>query len=266
MLNNELIQSKPFEIDISENPQEVAEKVFSLWKELANSTEGEFYVAAPLSSTPLLLYQMIINRSDEINHWENFRFLFMDEMLEENGEGYVSREDDASYVSFAIEYLLGPLAKKYNLDLSQIMMLPELETFDDFERRLNEHGGLDLLVLATGAGGHFAQVVPGTPLDTGFHIADLNKIPGYAEKHENGAYKGATFRDKGMSLGYRQVRGSQKTILMLTGNGADKIEASTELFSPQRSRFTGEFPISILYHPEVAKKTKVFVSKEALGE
>jgi 6-phosphogluconolactonase/glucosamine-6-phosphate isomerase/deaminase len=207
---------------------------------------------------------MINDRSGEINHWENLRFVFMDEMLEESGDSYVSRDDEASYVSFAIKNLLGPLAEKHRLDLSQIIRLPELDAFSDFEMELDKHGGLDLLILATGAGGHFAQVVPGTPLEIGFHIADLNKIPGYAAKHEQGAYKGATFRDKGMSLGHRQVIGSKNIVLMLTGNGADKIEASTELFKPERSTFTEDFPISILYHPEVAGKTKVFVSKEAL--
>ena len=141
------------------------------------------------------------------------------------------------------------------------MLKPDLSNLSEFDTLMDDHGGIDLLILAIGAKGHYAQVMPGTALKTGFHVTKL--IPEISETHTkkgSDSYAGATFREYGMSLGPKQVLGAKKVIVMITG--VNKKELATELFS--HTSFDPQFPLSIMYHPAVAKKTSVYVTKEVV--
>jgi len=94
----------------------LVESVGNVWKNLqAEYTKnGLFYVASPLSSTPLPIYQWIIEHANEFEHWEKVRFVLMDELIEKHNDHYeyISSYDPASYERFAKEKLLTPLHQK----------------------------------------------------------------------------------------------------------------------------------------------------------
>lgn len=250
------------EYKIFSNEEELAVYVGSLWRTLqaAYTKTGLFFVSSPLSSTPLPLYTWVINHSKEFENWSRFQFVLMDEQVEQNHDyHYVPLSDAACYERFAREKFLDPLQAYTNIDTEQILLKPYLNDLNHFSKMLEEHKGIDLLILAIGTKGHYAQVMPGTPLETDFHIARL--IPQLAQTHTrkgSQTYKGAQFSSYGMSLGPKQVVTAKNIILMITGS--NKKELARQLFA--HDSFDPEFPISIIYNPLVAPKTHVLLTKD----
>ncbi len=244
-----------------ENSNTLAAFVGERWRgyQKEYTRKGLFLVSAPLSSTPLPLYQWIIDNAASFENWDKLRFILMDEQLDKNNKfSYVSQNDTASYERFAREKLLNPLQRYFN-DIDRTILKPDLGDLEAFDRMIQEHNGIDLLILAIGARGHYAQVMPGTPLDTGFHIARL--IPEFIEAHTkaSGAYQGAEFRKYGMSLGHQQVLKAKNIIVMITGES--KKELTKQLLSHEI--FDTEFPSSIIHHPKIREKVQIYISKEA---
>ncbi|SRR5258708_37352353 len=96
----------------------LAESVGTLWRDLQEeyTKDGSFYVASPLSSTPLPIYNWLIENADSFLHWERMKFVLMDEMLERGKEPfkYVS-VTDRGYEGFARKHLLSPLHEKMGI-------------------------------------------------------------------------------------------------------------------------------------------------------
>ena len=257
------------EYKVFENPEKLAEHIGQIWKNLQeqHAEKKPFYLSSPLSSTPLPLYQWAIENAASFSRWDSFRFVLMDEQIEEtseNGFSYVALEDSASYERFARKNLLKPLQEKGCLldRLEDIILKPDLKNLSAFDSLIQAYNGIDLLILAIGVKGHYAQVMPGTSLDIGFHVTKL--IPELAQVHTqkgSQSYEGAQFRQYGMSLGHRQVLNAKNIIVMITGE--KKQELTRILLS--YSNFDQEFPLSIIHHPEVSSKTRVFLSKETLS-
>ncbi len=197
----------------------LGEPVGRHWQRLQNARRGTFRVAAPLSGTPLPIYEWIVAHAREFD-WNDVEFVLMDELVE-NGK-YVSHEDPASYERFAEQHFLGPLGR----DIPVIK--PELENISLFDVEI------DLLILAIGVEGNYANVMPGTLLQTGWQIAQLT--PAFREVHTsaNGAYESAEFREFGMSLGPQQVM-SAKHVLVIASGGS-KGPPSNKLRAFQRAR------------------------------
>src|SRR5258708_3081994 len=124
----------------------LAEPVGNLWRNLQEeyTREGNFYVASPLSSTPLPIYDWIIKNAHTFTNWEKMKFVLMDEMLEGEREPftYVSITDPASYEGFAKKHFLSPLHEKMGMEKHVIK--PELGSIQDFNIQV------DLLILAIG--------------------------------------------------------------------------------------------------------------------
>lgn len=250
---------------IFDNYEQLATYAGELWRKLQQeyTRNGLFYVSSPLSSTPLPLYNWIIAHAQSFANWNKFRFILMDEHVEQNHDfHYVPLSDAACYERFAREKFLDPLQTYTNIDTEQILLKPYLNDLNHFSKMLEEHKGIDLLILAIGDKGHYAQVMPGTPLETGFHIAKL--IPQLAQTHTrkgSQTYESARFRDYGMSLGPQQVLSAKNIILMITGK--NKKELTQQLLS--YNSFNPKFPISIIYHPDVSGKTQVLITKDVLN-
>ncbi len=233
----------------------MAEFVGEVWKDLQKNSIGLFFVSSPLSSTPLPLYQWVIDHAASFENWSNFKFILMDEQIEK-GE-YVPINDAASYERFARINFIDGLQKKTGI--KDPLIKPSLKDFDGFDKEIEK--GIDLLIIAIGAKGHYAQVMPGTGAKTGFHTAQL--IPELATMHTqkgSKSYEGAEFRDVGMSLGPAQVLSAKNIIMMITGSSKKKL--AEELLSFHS--FDPEFPASILFHPLVKAKACLLVTKDAL--
>jgi len=136
---------------------------------------------------------------------------------------------------------------------NDIILKPEIEKLEQF------NAPIDLLVLALGLKGNYANVMPGTPIETGWHIAHL--IPEFRQAHTqkgSQSYEGAKFREYGMSLGPQQVLQAKKIVVIISGE--KKKELARQLLA--YDAFDPEFPLSIIHHPEVAVKTQVFVTPD----
>ncbi|MGI8420433.1 MAG: 6-phosphogluconolactonase [Candidatus Levyibacteriota bacterium] len=237
--------------------QSLAESVGNIWKGLQAkyTREGKFNVAAPLSSTPIPIYHWIIENATQFENWEKVNFVLMDEMLQGDNKPfkYIPVDDSASYEGFAKRNLLEPLYAKVSIKMNIIK--PDLSLIDDFDTPI------DLLILALGIKGNYANVMPYTPEETRWHISHL--IPEFRLSHTqkgSHSFEGAYFRDYGMSLGHKQVLEAKNVIVVISG---EKKRALTQQLLSYTT-FHTEFPLSIIYHPKVTNRVNVFITKEVL--
>lgn len=234
-----------------ETVSSLAEPVGKRWRDLQpRCTEEEyFFVASPLSSTPIPIYQWIIEHADEFPRWDRVRFVLMDEMLENNA--YVPLTDPASYEGFARKHLLDPLRDKTGVAIPVVK--PEIGSIHEFDTPI------DLLILAIGVKGNYANVMPGTPKDTGWHTAHLTEE--FRQSHTRAgsqSYERAHFREYGMSLGPKQVLAAKHVVVIISGQ--KKREIAQQLLS--FDSFKPEFPLSIIYHPEVTDRVEVYLTED----
>jgi len=240
----------------------LAKPVGELWRNLQTKQEGLFLVASPLSRTPLPIYEWIIQNADSFPNWDNFRFVFMDEQVEEvNGKPqYVPIDNPASLEGFGREHFLHPLSEQVSVPEEQMILKPDLENFAEFDSMLEKHHGLDLLILAIGEEGHYALVMPGTPLETGYHAARISPkvITQHVEK--GGPYENSNFGERGMSLGPKQVLSAKNVVVIISGE--QKRDLARELLS--HDSFNPEFPLSIIYHPEVKDRVEIYMTEDVV--
>ena len=236
----------------------LAEPVGNLWKDLQSkhTKDGNFLVASPLSSTPLPIYEWVINHAKEFENWDKVRFVLMDEMLE--GEKppftYVPTSDPASYEGFARKHLLEPLEQK--IDIQIPIIKPEVLDVENFSTEI------DLLILAIGVKGNYANVMPETTEETSWHVAHLTSE--FRQVHTqkgSQSYEGANFREYGMSLGPQQVLSAKNVVVIISGE--KKKDLVKELTS--RNLFDPKFPLSIIYHPQVRDRIKIYLTQDAAG-
>ena len=232
--------------------ESLAEPVGSLWKQLQASSKEKFFVAAPLSSTPMPIFNWVIENANKFSNWEKVEFVLMDEMVEDVTPNvvYTNENDPASYERFAKTHFLNPLQEKTGITLDVIK--PSLENIESFNTPI------DLLILALGIDGNYANVMPGTPLATGWHIAHLTE--NYRQTHtgSGGAYANASFSEYGMSLGPQQVLGAKNVAVIISGN--KKHDLAERLLS--YDHFNSEFPLSIIYHKDVQDKVAVYITED----
>jgi 6-phosphogluconolactonase/glucosamine-6-phosphate isomerase/deaminase len=234
----------------------MAEYVGSCWRELQNkeATNSDFIVASPLSSTPLPIYRWVLSNTDKFQNWSQFRFLLMDEQIEDSSElSYVSLSDEASYEAFARDKFLTPLSVAIRKQVEDFLIKPSLTEFSNLDDRLKKNKGLDILILAFGEDGHYAQVMPGTAVSTGFHVSKLSAaLSELHTKPSSISYPNATFRKRGMSLGPLQVLEAKNVFVIASGKS--KAKAASELLS--LNDFNIGFPISIVHHPNVRDRVQ----------
>jgi 6-phosphogluconolactonase/glucosamine-6-phosphate isomerase/deaminase len=137
---------------------------------------------------------------------------------------YVDTHDKASYEGFAHRHFLDPLEAAAHVTVPVVK--PNLDAVDSFET------DIDLLVLAIGPSGNYANVMPGTPLHVGWHIAELtNEFRSAHTAAASESYAGAKFRTHGMSLGPQQVLTASLVVVVARGSG-DENETSDSRGGP----------------------------------
>jgi 6-phosphogluconolactonase/glucosamine-6-phosphate isomerase/deaminase len=164
---------------------------------------------------------------------------------------YVSVQDPASYEAFAYAHLLDPLRKKTGASIP--VLKPDLDALDSFKPRI------DLLILALGVGGNYANVMPGTKRPVGWHVAGL--LPEFRQAHTQAgseSYAGAQFREFGMSLGPQQVLAAGRVVVIVRGE--KKHQLTEELLT--YDKFDPEFPLSIIYDADVTERVDVFIQDD----
>lgn len=235
----------------------LAEPVGMLWKKLQEkyTSEGSFSVASPLSSTPLPIYQWIIEHAEEFANWNKVRFVLMDEILEGSRPPftYISTDDPASYEGFARKHLLLPLSKKVSVSIE--VAKPDLSNIQDFRQEI------DLLLLAIGIQGNYANVMPGTSEEIGWHTTYLSsEFRQYHTQKGSQSYEGARFREYGMSLGPQQILDAKNVVVIISGKRKQNLARQLLTYN----MFDPAFPLSIIYHPKVKDRVSLYMTRDAV--
>lgn len=247
---------------------EVVAPIWAKQQEQYTKDDGLFYVSSPLSSTPLPLYKKLIEDAPSIPNWERMRFVLMDEQVEGDKPpfSYISLNDPASYEQFARRHFLEPLGQKVRL-ANDVLMKPDLSDLERFNATIVDHNGIDLLILAIGVKGNYANVMPDTEISSeealqkGWHVTHL--ISEFRQIHTQGgsqSFAGAQFREYGMSLGPKQVIDAKKVIVIVSGK--KKSNLAKELLS--RNAFKADFPLSVIHHPMVKDKIQIFLTEDVI--
>jgi 6-phosphogluconolactonase/glucosamine-6-phosphate isomerase/deaminase len=235
----------------------LAEPVGRHWQTVQSKfvREGQFFVAAPLSSTPVPVYSWVLENSTRFLGWEAVSFVLMDEQVDGQPPQceYIAVSDPASYESFAHRNFLDELRRRTGTALPVIK--PDLHKVGEF------HTPVNLLILALGVKGNFANVMPGTPLSYGWHIAELTEDfkTSHTSTHSN-SYAGASFRNYGMSMGPQQVLEADEVVVIISG---EKKKALYKELAEYR-QFSAEFPLSVIYHPKVSNRVTVYVTTDVV--
>lgn len=237
------------------------------WQDLQEQVarcDRDFWVSAPLSATPLPVYRWLIAHAGGISGWNRMRFVLMDEQLDgvdTSNLAYVASTDPASYTGFALRNFLEPLRHEVELD-QQALIIPGLDDLSGFGHMIDRRGGLDLVILALGVGGNYANVMPGTGINTGWHVTKLTDE--YRDVHTrpgSASYEGARFRHHGMSLGPQQILRAAAVIVVVSGGHKSALFRRLT----ERQEFDADFPLSVIHAPAVRERVTLIITPDVLG-
>ena len=154
-------------------------------------------------------------------------------------------EEDEKSCRYRIDELL---LKKINIKPENTyvpsgMVKPPEKELEHFKKKIEEFGGIDLMILSIGENGHIAFNEPGTPFDSGFRIAPISESTRDAKA---GFFGG---RDKvpdfGITMGIRDIMMSRE--ILLVAKGRSKARAIQGILN---GPITLDLPASILrLHP-----------------
>jgi glucosamine-6-phosphate deaminase len=145
---------------------------------------------------------------------------------------------------FAQREIAGPLGIP-----AKRVWLPDPEQPESYDKRIEGAGGMDLLLLASGASdGHVAFLPPGSPRDgktSVVRLADSTRRDNTATFPEFSSVDEVP--EHGVSVGLGTISAARRLRLVL--HGADKHEAMERLFAIDR--FDPQWPASIVHeHPD----------------
>lgn len=235
--------------------ESLAEPVGKLWQERQHhhGSAGEFFISSPLSSTPKPIYEWVVANAHAFTFWDRVRFVLMDEMMTDDAKPqYLPIDDPASYEGFARRHLLDPIRLATGVEIP--IVKPAAHAIEGFRT------WIDLLLLALGVQGNYANVMPGTPREASWHVANLT--PEYRQVHTapgSQSFAGAHFGERGMSLGPQQVLEAGHVALIISGERKKLLVQ--ELLG--RTAFDPEFPLSIVCERAPTQPTDLFLTKDA---
>ncbi|HMO02773.1 MAG TPA: 6-phosphogluconolactonase [Oligoflexia bacterium] len=246
--NNDLLKNKIAIFPSTEYPQKCA---WLIAKQLSSTIHqnGRATLALSGGSTPIAIYQKLVQREKDSLDWQKVTFLLADERLVENGH-------PESLKNLALNNLFLPLQIKAENQLLVDLNLPLIEAAKDYNDKLEGHlsiqngsmAKLSLVLLGVGEDGHFASVFPGEQRllavptkrrgasDLIWLVDDLNLI--------------STYKAPRLTLTPKVILNSEKVFVLI--NGERKKEVVQRLFTT-RNTITEE---DMLNFPALALKGK----------
>lgn len=220
-----------------EEMSEVAAKIFK--EVISEKTNAVLGLAT--GSTPEGLYKKIIgmNRNKEID-FSNIKTVNLDEYVGLGGE------DPQSYRYFMNEKLFNHVnINKANTFVPNGLAKNLDEEAKNYDKKVDELGGIDIQILGIGANGHIAFNEPDDFLIAETHVTGLTKTT--IEANSRFFKSIEEVPTKALSMGLGQIMKARKIVLLVRGQ--DKAEAIKGLF---KGNITTHNPATMLHmHKDV---------------
>jgi glucosamine-6-phosphate deaminase len=168
----------------------------------------------------------------------------------------LSKEDHNSYYHYMYENLF----KYININPSSTNIPSGINSnlqaeCDEYERKIEQQGGIDLQLLGIGSNGHIGFNEPGTSFQSKTHVVDLAQSTREANaRYFNNLEEVPT---QAITMGINTIVKSKEILLLVSGKA--KQEAIVKLFNGDVSE---SFPASILKDHQ---NTTIIVDEEALS-
>ena len=226
---------------ISKDYDEMSELACRMYIDEINKNP-EIVLGLATGSTPKGLYKRLIAEYKNNN-------IDFSKVVTFNLDEYIglSEEDESSYRCFMNENLFNHInIKSENINIPN-GKATDLEKFcEDYDRRIEESGGIDLMLLGLGEDGHIAFNEPGDYLNTCTNIANLAQST--IEVNSRFFESIDDVPKTAITMGMAGILKSKKIILM--ANGVNKHKPINALLNEKR--VTTKLPVSFLrIHPNV---------------
>lgn len=177
----------------------------------------EALLALSTGSTPIGCYKELVRMYNEgAVDFSRARSLNMDEYIrldKEHPQGYYyfMKHHLYEHVNIDMNRTFGPDVMKENLD----------ETAKEFDQRIEEEGGIDLILLGIGRDGHIAFNMPENELTFATHIQELSE----ATIQDNARFFDSIDEvpTKAMTIGIENIFKSKKVLLLANGEAKSDI-------------------------------------------
>jgi glucosamine-6-phosphate deaminase len=171
----------------------------------AHARKPDLVVALPTGRTPLGLYSQLRQRPV---CFDRVRWFNLDEYVG------LAPVDPLSYAYFLRDNFFRGLS----VPLTNIRLLrgdaPDLLVeSEDYDRAIQQAGGLDLAILGLGANGHIAFNEPGARWNRATHVVELSE----QTRATNSEQQGNTVPGLGITMGIATLRSARQVLLLVSG-------------------------------------------------
>ncbi|MDL4842104.1 glucosamine-6-phosphate deaminase [Aquibacillus rhizosphaerae] len=200
-------------------------------------TAEKLVLGLATGSTPVLTYQYLVkDHQENQTSYQHVTSFNLDEYIG------LPVEDPNSYHTFMDHHLFNHIdIPREQIFLPNGLADNQQQACIDYEKQIQNHGGIDLQLLGIGSNGHIGFNEPGTPFDSATHIVDLAESTRKAN---------ARFFDsieevpkQAITMGIGSILRSKEILLLVSGE--KKSKALARLLEKQ---VDSQFPASALHH------------------
>lgn len=156
---------------ILDSYDEISYWTASYIKNKINSNKHRFILGLPTGSTPLLVYKWLIKfyKNNELS-FENVISFNLDEYVG------LDKFHHQSYRTYMYDNFFSKInMKEENINLLNGNAIDLEQECIEYERKIQDMGGIDLCLLGIGRNGHLAFNEPYTPIESSTHVVKLSK-------------------------------------------------------------------------------------------
>lgn len=189
----------------------------------------------PTGSTPIGMYGELISMCSK-------KLVDFSDVITFNLDEYypIKRDNNQCYYYFMHKNLFNGInIKKENVHILNGEAADAISECENYEKQINQNGGIDLQVLGIGQNGHIGFNEPDESLESATHIASLtqNTITANSRFFESAS----DVPTKSLTMGIATIMKARKIIILASGK--EKAEAVKSLFS---GKITTQNPSTIL--------------------
>jgi glucosamine-6-phosphate deaminase len=219
---------------------------------LGRQSRGQMTLGCPSGRTGRPLYAALGKIAGELSlDLSRLHLLMMDEFVERHGTGFVACPSGAHYSCAGFgereirAVLNAGLPESRRIQPGNVH-IPQAEKPHAYETLIDDLGGIDCFILASGASdGHVAFNPPGTPADACTRVVELALETRQDNLSSFPQFGGISDVPRwGVTVGPRTIaRASRSAIMILTG--ASKAQALARILSAPK--YTPDWPSSIVH-------------------